>query len=362
MHVIHTSAFGGGPNMLAILCAHLSGDFAMEVVTDGHGDMPARVEAAGTVVHRMPLTTKWSFASHIPRLAGLVRRRKPDLVHLHGQFAGSFGQIALALAGGPRNVYFVQWPSYLDDGGGWSRFRNRTAEKVSCDGATSVVCVSENDRREFIARGLCAPEKLRVIHNAFSRDTQASRPPFAGGVPTIGFVGRLVDQKGCEYLVRAVPAVLEAHPDTRFLIVGDGLERPRLEAMARELGVSSAVEFAGYQPEPAPLIERMDVVVVPSIYDPFPLVTLEAMILSRPVVGAAVGGIPEQVEDGRTGILVPPRDAGSIASALIRLISQPRAAAAMGGAGRDSAKARFSPEVISGQFAALYRELLATAS
>ena len=348
--------------MLAILCKELAGDFEMEVVCDGEGDMPARVETVGTRVHRMPLTTKWSFAAHIPQLARLVRKRRPDLVHLHGQFAGSLGQIALGLAGRPKNVYFVQWPSYLDDVGSWSRFRNQAAEKMSCFGATAVVCVSDHDRREFIARRLCRAEKLRVIHNAFTHEAKPSRPPFSGERPTVGFIGRLVDQKGCEYLLQAAPAILQAHPDARFLLVGDGPERARLESMARELDIDNAVVFTGYQADPAAMIEAMDIVVMPSIYDPFPLVTLEAMILGRPVVGAAVGGIPEAVEDGRTGVLVPSRDPAAIAREVNGLIENPETSVAMGAAGRQSAQARFSPQVISAQFADLYRELLSTAS
>src|SRR5437764_12392135 len=153
--------------MLAILCMQLGRDFDMEVVCDGLGDMPSRVEALGTKVHRIALTTKWSFAAHIPQLAGLVRSRKPALVQLHGQFAGSLGQVAMTAAGRPRSIYVAQWPSWLDEGGAWSRFRNGAAERVSCGPAAAVVAVSESDRREFIARRLCDETKLCVIHNAF---------------------------------------------------------------------------------------------------------------------------------------------------------------------------------------------------
>lgn len=361
-HVIHSSAFGGGPNMLTVLVRELHGQFDMDVVTDGAGDMPARLAELGVKTHRMALTTKWSFATHIPALASLIRSLRPDLVHLHGQFAGSFGQLALGLAGRPRSVYTAQWPSFLDDGGAWSRLRNATAERVSCR-ATEVVAVSEHDRREFVARGLCAAERIRVIPNAYLVD--ASALPARDTNPTspvIGFVGRLVDQKGCEHLVRAAPAILARHPHARFVIVGDGVDRSGLEALAVQEGVAAAFEFAGYDPDPARRLRSMTVLAVPSIYEPLGMVALEAMVCEVPVVASRVGGLPEVVDDGRTGLLVPPRDPAALAAALGRVLDDPASARAMGTAGRDRAIRNFSPEVVAAQYAELYRRLLAATS
>ena len=365
LHVIHSSAFGGGPNMLAILCERLSDEFEMEVISDGQGDVPARLESMGVAYFTMPLTSKWSFMSRVPRLASLIRSRDPDLVQLHGQFAGSLGQISVQLAGRPRSLYTVQWPSYLDDTGPWSRLRNHVAERVSCGFSTAVVAVSENDRRALIERGLCIADKITVIHNAYQSDSPEQEPKDTsagvnGGV--IGFVGRLTDQKGVEYLLRAVPDVLARFPGTKFVIVGDGPERGRLERLAGELQVTAAVDFAGYQASPVSHIQAMDVVAIPSIYDPFPLVTLEVMALGRPVVGSAVGGIPEAVEEGRTGLLVPPREPGALAAALVKLLDSPELRRDMGVAGRARARRLFSPEVITAEYAALYRRLLANTS
>ena len=365
VHVIHSSAFGGGPNMLAILCEQLRDQFEMEVISDGQGDVPARLEGIGVKFHTLALTSKWSFTARLPRLAALIRSLSPDLVQLHGQFAGSLGQLSLQMAGRPRSIYTVQWPSYLDDAGPWSRLRNHVAERVSCGLSTAVVAVSENDRRTLVERGLCDAGRISVIHNSY----QSASSNGGGGGSTqgaetsvIGFVGRLSDQKGVEYLIRAIPEVLSRHPRTRFMIVGDGPERPQLERLVDELGVANAVEFAGYQPSPRQFIEAMDVVVIPSIYDPFPLVTLEVMEAGRAVVGSAVGGIPEAVEDGRTGLLVPPRQPAALAGALGRLLDEPQLRREMGAAGRVRAHKLFSPEVIASQYAELYRRLLESSS
>lgn len=343
--------------MLTILCERLSGAFDMEVVCDGQGDMPGRLEARGILVRRLALTTKWSFGARIPQLAAVVRKTRPDLVHLHGQFAGSLGQLALQLAGRPPSVYTAQWPSFLDDGGAWSRLRNRTAERLSCGPARAVVAVSEHDRREYLHRHLCDESKIDVIPNAYFLETDGETVKAAA--PVIGFVGRLVDQKGCEFLVRAIPHVLESHSEAKFQIVGDGPERGRLEALGSELGIGSALEFTGYDPKPERRMRQMAVLAVPSLYEPLGMVALEAMACGIPVVAAAVGGLPEAVEDGRTGLLVPPADARALAAALVRVLDSPELRASMGAAGRDRATRLFSPEFVAGRYAALYERVLA---
>jgi glycosyltransferase involved in cell wall biosynthesis len=264
------------------------------------------------------------------------------------------------MAGRPRSIYHIQWPSYLDDTGPWSRVRNQTAELVSCGLATAVVAVSENDRKEFISRKLCGPDKISVIHNAYSIEIEQMPAPQPDHGKVIGFIGRLSDQKGCEFLIRALPQVIAKHPDARLVIVGDGPERPKLETLAAQLGAADSIQFAGYQPEPSKAILSSSLIAIPSIYDPFPLVTLEVMALGRPVVGSAVGGIPEAVEDGRTGILVPPRDPSALATAIVRLLDSPELRRQMGAAARASAQEKFSPSAITPQFERLYRRLLPT--
>jgi glycosyltransferase involved in cell wall biosynthesis len=163
-------------------------------------------------------------------------------------------------------------------------------------------------------------------------------------------------------LIRAAPKVLAKHPSARIVIVGDGPERARLEQLAIDLHVSAAVEFAGYQVDPSGLIKRMDLVVMPSIYDPFPLVTLEVMALGRPIVGSAVGGIPEAVQDGLTDLIVARAILTRSRRRWISLLDRPEERVQMGAAGRARAMREFSPETITAQYAALYLRLLVATS
>ena len=132
----------------------------------------------GVRVRSLPLATKGSFLRHLPQLATVIRRERPDLVHLHGHFAASLGQFAVLAAGRPRTIYSAQWPAYLDDVDAYSRVRNWIAESLSCRLANRVVAVSEHDRQTLIRRRLCAASKLTLIYNAYD---PAKFPDVVGG-------------------------------------------------------------------------------------------------------------------------------------------------------------------------------------
>lgn len=348
--------------MVELLCARLHGpEFEMSVVSSGEGELPARLGALGIRVMALPLATKGAFTRHLPQLTALLRRERPDLVHLHGHFAASLGQFAVQAAGRPPSIYSAQWPAYLDDVNTYSRVRNWVAERIACGFATRVVAVSEHDRQTLIRRRLCRPAKLALIYNAYDPakfPAAADSPPAGGDATLLGFVGRLVDQKGCDVLINALPALLERHPGVRLRVVGDGPERARLEALARRLSVESAVDFVGYRPTSAALMRAFATVVVPSRYEPFGIVAVEAMASSRPVVASAVGGLSEIVEDGKSGLLVPPDDPDRLSRALIRMVEAPEARATMGAAARRRVDEKFSPEVSLRAYAMEYRRLV----
>jgi len=340
LHLIHSSAFGGGPAMVELLCSRLHGHgFEMSLVSSGEGELPARLSALGIDVIALPLETKGSFVRHLPHLARVIRQKMPDLLHLHGHFAASLGQFAVLAAG---------------------RLRNWIAEWMSCRLANRVVAVSEHDRQTLISRRLCARSKLTVIYNAYDPArfaAAANGGSAAANGMMLGFVGRLVDQKGCDVLIEAMPKVLAQHPEIRLRVVGDGPDRPRLEALTHRLDLARAVDFVGYRPTSAALLADVDIVVVPSRYEPFGIVAVEAMASGRPVVASAVGGLSEIVADGQTGLLVPPGDPDRLAAALTRLLDHPEVRETMASASRRRVAEKFSPEVSIQAYAKEYRRL-----
>jgi glycosyltransferase involved in cell wall biosynthesis len=180
------------------------------------------------------------------------------------------------------------------------------------------------------------------------------------GAQIVGVVGRLEPEKGHPTLIDAWPRVLESVPDAYLLIVGEGSRREALEHQVAELGIGSRVIFTGRRDDVPAVTAALDVAVLPSYREAQGLTILEAMALSRPVVASNVGGIPEMVEDGRTGLLVPPHDPQALATAIIRLLVDHPLADMLARAGHDLVHERFCLEKMVRSIEDLYDEGAAT--
>jgi glycosyltransferase involved in cell wall biosynthesis len=148
------------------------------------------------------------------------------------------------------------------------------------------------------------------------------------------------------------------HPGARLLLVGDGPMRGELEALAARLGVAESVHFAGYQPRPERYLATMDVFALTSRMEGLPLAILEALAAGVPVVGSNVGGVPDLIEHGRTGLLFPSGDEVTLTSLLNVVLADPARASALGAAGRDEVFARYDLRRMAGDYDRRYRELL----
>ncbi len=179
------------------------------------------------------------------------------------------------------------------------------------------------------------------------------------GSPIVGVVARLEPEKGHPTLLDAWPAVREAVPNAHLLIVGEGTERTALELHALGLGISRSVTFTGRRDDVPAVTAALDVAVLPSYREAQGLSILEAMALSRPVVASAVGGIPEMIEHGRTGLLVPPRDADALAASIVRLLTDHPYADTLARAGHDLVYERFCVEQMVRAVETIYDEAVA---
>jgi glycosyltransferase involved in cell wall biosynthesis len=179
----------------------------------------------------------------------------------------------------------------------------------------------------------------------------------------VGVVARLEPEKGHPTLLEAWPAVLRQVPGARLLIVGEGSQRELLEVQAASLGlldsVAPAVLFTGRRDDVPAVTAALDVAVLPSYREAQGLSILEAMALSRPVVASAVGGIPEMIDDGRTGLLVPPKDAAALAAAITRLLRDPAEATRIGRAGHDLVHERYCVEQMVRAVETIYDDAVA---
>ena len=186
--------------------------------------------------------------------------------------------------------------------------------------------------------------------------TLAEEYGMEAGSQIVGVVARLEPEKGHPTLFEAWPAVLRAVPDAYLLIVGEGSRRDSLEAQARGLRIAHRVVFTGRRDDVPAVTAALDVAVLPSYREAQGLTILEAMALSRPVVASDVGGIPEMVVDGVTGLLVPPHDAEALTAAIVRLLTDHPYADILGRAGHDMVHDRFCIELMVGAVQSIYDE------
>ncbi len=187
---------------------------------------------------------------------------------------------------------------------------------------------------------------------------RAAELPGNNGGPVISIVARLQTVKGHRLFLESARRVLAKKPESRFWIVGEGELRRELETIVSQWGLTRAVTFLGYRNDPRNVMISSDVVVCASSYESFSQSALEALALGRPLVATSVGGIPEIVRDGETGILTPPGDPDSMAAAILRLLNDRDLARRIGAAGREFVIKNYTVEAQAAALAALYQEAI----
>jgi L-malate glycosyltransferase len=226
-------------------------------------------------------------------------------------------------------------------------------QRLAYRAATKVVANSPAARQILEAEGV-APGSIAVIPNGVDPALFAI-PERRGPVRTVITVANLRPEKSHETLLAAAARLTGAHPALRFQIVGDGTRRRELEQQTTALGLSARVEFLGHREDVPALLAAADAFVLPSRSEAFPNGAMEAMAAGLPVIACAVGGLLDLIQDGTTGILVPPDDSDALADALRSLIEHPARAEAIGAAARRVVRERYSFDRMVGSFEDLYR-------
>jgi starch synthase len=297
-----------------------------------------------------------------------------DVVHSHTWYANLAGHLASLLYGVPHVVTMHSleplrpWKAE-QLGGGYAL--SSWAERVAATSAAAVVAVSEGMRADILAAyPEISPERTRVIYNGIDTAEYApdvdtgvlSRHGIDPGRPYVVFVGRITRQKGVPVLLRAA-AMLD--PAAQLVLCAGAADTPELRDEVTSLvsGLQASRTGVFWIPQMLPkrdiiqLLSHATVFACPSVYEPLGIVNLEAMACGTAVVASRVGGIPEVVSDGVTGLLVPPEDPAALGEALNALLRDPARALMMGEAGRARAVGEFSWDTVAAQTAALYTEL-----
>jgi glycosyltransferase involved in cell wall biosynthesis len=353
---------GGAQTYVAELLPALAHDHDVVVAAHGDGFLADAARAAGVryvaLEHvRRPLHP-WRDLRGLLELVRLMRRVRPDLVHANSSKAGVLGRLAAALARVPVRVFTVHgWAFRAHDGAAATAYL--WADRLMRPLTTRTICVAESELRSGVAAGTCSPARTVVIRNGVDLTRPRARHDGdgSGGTAVALAVGRLRAPKDFACLVRATAELAPGR--LRVFIVGDGPDRPALQAEIARLGAGASVELLGERADVAELLAAADLFVLPSHSEGMPMSVLEAMAAGLPVVASAVGGIPELVRDGETGRLVAPGDAPALARALDALAGDPVARARLGAAGRRRAEREFDVEACRRAHLELYRAALA---
>jgi glycosyltransferase involved in cell wall biosynthesis len=293
-------------------------------------------------------------------LAAHLAEVRADIVHAHMYRAETVATRAVIALGeaGQRRPYLVATihSSRIRSVADQEHLRELTPHM------DRLIAVSKAIQHKLVDEQRCdAPVSL--IYNGVDLERYDNQEPcctlpeeygMEPGSQIVGVVARLEPEKGHPALLEAWPLVLREVPDVYLLIVGEGSRRDALEAQARELRIAHRVVFTGRRDDVPAVTAALDVAVLPSYREAQGMVILEAMALSRPVVASNVGGIPEMIEDGVTGLLVPPHDAAALAAAIVRLLKNHPLADTLGRAGHDMVHDRFCIELMVEAVASIY--------
>jgi glycosyltransferase involved in cell wall biosynthesis len=321
------------------------------------GDLSAALEEADIPVR--PLLRRLVKRRLSPAYAWRLRRlllggERFDLVHAHIYASAVAAAIATLGTGIPLVITEHTEAS-------WQTWRARWVSRWVYRRAERMIAVSTPIRRRLIERDGVHPDLITIVPNAVvsAPEARSEEPPTGlRERPLVGVVARLQPEKGVANFLKASARVAPQFPEAHFVIAGDGPLRQELVALAEALGLENRVHFLGFRSDASALMGSLDVLVVPSLTEGSPLVTLEAMAAGVPVVASAVGGIPDQVRHDKEGLLVPPGDTGAMGAVIVALLRDPARARSLGEAGRRRATSEFSHAVMVQRIEDVYRDIL----
>ena len=356
MKIVHLDshrAWRGGQQQVLYLTQFLQSQGHESVVVCNPGGALFRRahEAGGPVLglnirHELDLAAAW-------RLGGLLRRHHVDILHMHEPHAHSIGLLASVVAPGVRKVVSrrVDFPPV----------RNLLSRYKYLFPDVRYLAVSDAVRRVMLDCGIAARD-VQTVYSGVDLGrvdaVDATARVFPAGSRIIGTVGHLSGHKGHRYLLQAMRHVIQMEQKARLVVAGEGRLRAVLEAEAAALGLGDFVCFTGFRHDVLAMIRGFEIFAFPSTEEALGTSILDAMALRKPVVATRAGGIPESVQDGVTGLLVPPGEPQLLAEALVAMLKTPERGLAFGEAGRRRVEEIFTVERTGAATLRVYHDVL----
>ena len=309
------------------------------------------------------------------RLAALIRKERPQILHTHTAKAGTVGRVAAILAGRARPPIVVHTFHGHVLRGYFGPVRSRlfrALERWLASHSTTLIAVSPQVRDDLVALGVAAPEKFTVVRLGIELDERVGAEANGReetrrylGIPAdrfaVGWVGRMTAVKRTDDVLEGFKRLREHGVEATLFLVGDGPDRAGLERRAHKLGIIKDTLFLGYQEEVGPLYAAFDALVLPSGNEGTPVSVIEALAAGTPVVATRVGGVPDVVRDGEDGFLVEPGESEEFAERLAELARDPALRERLGAAGRARVLPRYAVERLVDDVDRLYRSLISAA-
>jgi len=344
VHFIHHDGEGGGPYSVRKQMAFYSLFHVVHVVHGGSGRIADLCEEVGIAHTRLDVETVTDTILNLPLLVFLFRTLKPDLLILHGQWAGSLGSLAGITARVPKMLYIAHWPAFYTDWDLKRIVRNWISEWLPCRLCDSVITLSRMSHNSYLQQFPWIRDKIHLLSNSIEDGETPSRRQietiqklhqWTPDKTQIVSVGRLVDQKRLEWLLDAWAECSEIWDRAHLWIIGEGSERQNLEEKAHKLGIEDSCSFLGAKPRGIEYIGASDIVVFTSLYEAFGNVALEAMLCGKPIIASRVAGIESTIEDGKQGFLVLPGDKSELKARILQLVPDRNLRERMGSSGRE---------------------------
>jgi len=363
LHIISSLPLGGAENQLLTLVPALNNDYFRVHVCclRGEGILAGKLRARGINVFSLNMRLRyWPVA--IFKLCRLIKQLNAQIVHTHLFEAGLLGRVAAKIVGVPVII------TTEHNMGLWKKRHHVLLERLVNRFTNKMIAVSEDIRQRRIHNEGIPPEKIVTIPNAvdierFNRINSREQTRNDLNIDTsfyvIGTIARLDPDKRIDHLLEAASIICKIFPQARFLIIGDGLLRNKLEDQALNLELlPKYVKFLGSRQDIPELLTALDIFVLSSEREGLPVSLLEAMAASKPIVATAVGGIPEVIHNGVNGLMVPPCEPKYLADAIISLIENNTLRESVTSNGFRSVKTKYSLDVVSQQIFTLYDSLL----
>ena len=372
LYVFDNMEFGGGERLFAQIINRLSDKkYKIMVACLPTGAFIEKIEGSGARVKTVDMRNRFNVGV-ILRLSNLIKRENVDIVHSQGARADFFARLASKLAKVPITISTVQMPVGGFDVNPIKKFIYVTLNRFSERFVDKFIVTSDTLEKTMIEKHRIEPQRVVKIYNGVEVDKycieneevvqRKSRYRKESGieedVPVIGVIGRLVWQKGFEYFIEAIPNILKTFNKARFLVVGEGPLENKLNVKSKMLNIEDKIIFTGFRSDIKDILASINILVMPSLLEGLPMILLEAMAMAKSIVATDIDGIKEVLNNGETGLVVPPKNPTALSEAVVGMLNYQDKAYQMGLAARMTVEQRFGADIMVKKVEDVYEELL----